>query len=384
MVSELRIHKVIHQLITTVRILQIFMLRLDHIKLTHYKNYLFREFHFPGNVVGISGLNGIGKTNLLDAIYYCCFTKSYFSSSDLQNIRHQTDGFRLQAFFEREGKPEEVICIHRGSTKKEFSLNGVPYAKYSKHIGLLPVVMIAPDDVELISGSSETRRKFIDTVLSQVDADYLQHLIYYNKILLQRNSHLKNADAHQQNAKMVLEVLNEQMIQPATIIYEKRKQFLLELIPLVNSFYEMICGGTEKIELEYVSQLHDKNMQQLLSDNYQQDIYLQRTSGGIHKDDIVFKLNESVFKQVASQGQRKSLLFALKLGEYEIIRKYTGFAPILLLDDVFEKLDAKRMQRLLGWVCAHNNGQVFITDTHTSRLEQSFTELGIQATLINL
>ncbi len=360
------------------------MLRLDHIKLTHYKNYSFSEFRFTENVVGICGLNGIGKTNLLDAIYYCCFTKSYFSSTDQQNIKHQTDGFRLQAFFERESKKEEVICIHRGSNKKEFSLNGVSYTKYSKHIGLLPVVMIAPDDIELISGSSETRRKFIDTVLSQVDPVYLQHLITYNKILLQRNSHLKNNDSNTQNSRMVLEVLNEQMVPPAMNIYEKRKEFLQELIPLVNNFYEMICGGTEKIALDYVSQLHEKEMSSLLNDNFQQDIFLQRTTGGIHKDDIVFKLNEAVFRQVASQGQRKSLLFALKLGEYELIRKHAGFAPILLLDDVFEKLDGNRMQRLLGWVCAHNNGQVFITDTHASRLEQSFNDLGIAATLISL
>lgn len=360
------------------------MLRLDHIKVTHYKNYAFSEFLFPENVVGICGLNGIGKTNLLDAIYYCCFTKSYFSSTDQQNIRHQTDGFRLQALFERVSKKQEVICIHRGGTKKEFSLNGVPYSKYSKHIGLLPVVMIAPDDIELISGASETRRKFIDTVLSQVDAEYLQHLINYNKILLQRNSHLKNGDPLTQNSRMVLDVLNEQLALPAAIIYKKRKEFLLELIPSVNSFYEMICGGTEKIELEYVSQLHEKDMQTLLLDNIQQDVYLQRTTGGIHKDDIVFKLNDAVFRQVASQGQRKSLLFALKLGEYELIRDHAGFAPLLLLDDVFEKLDANRMQRLLGWVCAHNNGQVFITDTHQSRLEHSFAELGIPATLISL
>ncbi len=294
------------------------------------------------------------------------------------------EGFRLQATFNREAKMEEVICIHRGSNKKEFSLNGIPYSKYSKHIGFLPVVMIAPDDIELISGPSETRRKFIDTFLSQVDADYLQNLITYNKILLQRNSHLKNYDSHTSNAKTVLEVLNEQLIYPASVIYEKRKAFLLELIPLVNSFYEMICGGAEKIELVYVSQLLVKNMQNLLQDNYQQDVYLQRTTGGIHKDDIVFKLNEAVFKMVASQGQKKSLLFALKLAEYELIRQHMGFAPLLLLDDVFEKLDENRMQRLLGWVCAHNNGQVFITDTHQSRLEHSFVELGITATLISL
>ncbi len=360
------------------------MLSLHKITITHFKNYEFSSFDFSENVIGICGLNGKGKTNLLDAIYYCCFTKSYFSSTDQLNINFEKDGFRLEAFFDKQGDHQKVICIHRGTAKKEFFLNDIPYEKFSKHIGFLPVVMIAPDDIELITGSSEGRRKFIDTVISQLDAGYLQELITYNKILQQRNSQLKKMEADKSVSMTVLEILDEQLVPPAKIIHQKRKMFLAKLVPLVKQFYKQISNDAESISLEYISQLNENNFENLLQQFRSRDIVLQRSNAGIHKDDIGLFLNAQPFKNIASQGQRKSLLFALKLAEFELLKSDKGFAPLLLLDDVFEKLDDRRMEQLLHWVCNENKGKVFITDTHRDRLEDAFKKLGTSFQIIEL
>jgi len=360
------------------------MLTLNKIIITHFKNYNLDSFEFSRNVVGICGLNGKGKTNLLDAVYYCCFTKSYFSSIDALNINFDKDGFRLEAFFEKQGQEQKVICINRGNNKKDFFLNDVPYEKFSKHIGILPAVMIAPDDIELITGKSENRRKYIDTVLSQVDAGYLQELIIYNKVLQQRNSLLKKWEEDRDNSMDVLEILDEQLLIPGNNIYKKRKGFLEQLIPLVRKFYHMIADDAEMISLQYASQLNGSSLGDLLKQNRSKDVLLQRSNAGIHKDDIIFELNGQVFKNIASQGQRKSLLFALRLAEFELLKLNKGFAPLLLLDDVFEKLDNKRMQQLLQWVCKENDGQVFITDTHRERLEEAFDSLDVGFQIIEL
>ena len=359
------------------------MFLLQKITLTHFKNYEFNSFDFSGNVVGICGLNGRGKTNLLDAIYYCCFTKSYFSNTDLMNIKFDKPGFRLEALFKKQNNDQKVICIHRGVSKKEFSINDTRYEKLSAHIGSLPVVMIAPDDVELVTGNSEGRRKFIDTVLSQVDASYLQELITYNKVLQQRNSLLKKTYENG-DFMTVLDILDKQLITPAEIIYEKRKVFLRSLIPLVRQFYKQITNDAETVSLEYVSQLNGESFTNLLQQYRDKDIIMQRSNAGIHKDDIAFILDEHTFKNIASQGQRKSLLFALKLAEFEFLKSNKGFAPLLLLDDEFEKLDEHRMQQLLHWVCNENNGQVFITDTHSQRLTEALGSLNVNYQLISL
>ena len=360
------------------------MLLLKKIIITHFKNYDLTSFEFVQNVVGICGLNGKGKTNLLDAIYYCCFTKSYFSGTDSLNVNFDKDGFRLESFFGKQGKQQKVICINRGANKKELSLNDVPYEKFSKHIGLLPAVMIAPDDIELITGKSENRRRYMDTVLSQVDAGYLQQLITYNKVLQQRNSLLKKMEEERNGSMTVLEILDEQLAPAGKFIHKKRNEFLKQLIPLVREFYHLIAENAETISLQYSSQLNESSFEELLKQSRQKDILLQRTNAGVHKDDISFELNEQVFKHIASQGQRKSLLFALKLAEFEILKNNKGFTPLLLLDDVFEKLDNRRMQQLLQWVCKENNGQVFITDTHKARLEEAFDSLDVPFQIIEL
>ena len=360
------------------------MLRLSKITITQFKNYNFSSFPFTERVIGICGLNGRGKTNLLDAIYYLCFTRSYFSKTDTLNIQFEKDGFRLEGVYERNNKVEKLVCIHRGAGKKELILNDVPYEKFSSHIGYLPCVMIAPDDIQLITGPSEDRRRFIDTVLSQVDASYLQQLIIYTKVLQQRNSLLKRFAEQGKTDWPLLEVLDQQLAQPGKYIFAKRAAFTAELIPLVQKFYNQIASNEETVSLQYESQLNKNDFDSLFNQYREKDFVLQRTNGGIHKDDMLIQLNGQVFKNIASQGQRKSLLFALKLAEYELLKTNKGFAPLLLLDDVFEKLDDNRMQNLLNWVCTENTGQVFITDTHRTRLEEAFVNLNTPYQLVEL
>ena len=360
------------------------MLRLNTITITQFKNYASSAFDFKERVTGIFGLNGRGKTNLLDAIYYCCFTKSYFSKNDQLNVQFEKDGFRLEALFKQDGDPYKVVCIHRGVGKKELFLNDVPYEKFSKHVGRFPVVMIAPDDIELITGGSEARRQFMDMVLCQMDSDYLQLLILYNKILLQRNSLLKRSAEHGKTDCSLLEVIDQQLVLPGNIIHQKRKAFTSRLIPLVRQFYHRIADNTEEVNLGYESQLTEARFEDLLNRYREKDLLLQRSHAGIHKDDIAMQLNGQIFKSTASQGQRKSLLFALKLAEFELLKGIKGFAPLLLLDDVFEKLDDRRMHQLLHWVCMENEGQVIITDTHGERLEETFRRLEVPFQLIEL
>jgi DNA replication and repair protein RecF len=350
------------------------------ISLFQFKNYSNARFSFTKRVVGICGLNGKGKTNLLDAIYYCCFTKSYFSNTDAANVQFNQEGFRIEGLMDG----HKVVCILRENGKKEVLLDDVPYTRFSEHIGRFPAVMVAPDDVELITGSGSVRRKYMDTLLSQVDAGYLQQLIVYNKVLQQRNSLLKEfADSGRFNASL-LEVLDEQLAAPGTRIHTRRQEFLQELIPLVQHIYGKLSEQRENTGLVYESQLNECSFKDLLAAGLQKDRVLQRTGTGIHKDDIRFLLNGQSFRQTASQGQRKSLLFALKLAEFELLKQHKGTTPLLLLDDVFEKLDAQRMQHLLQWVCVENNGPVFITDTHRERLEAALGHPGTDFQLISL
>ncbi|MBL0183073.1 MAG: DNA replication and repair protein RecF [Chitinophagaceae bacterium] len=377
------------------------MLSLSKITLTQFKNYSHSSFSFKERVIGICGLNGRGKTNLLDAIYYCCFTKSYFAKTDGLNVRFDHDGFRLEAAssispkgggngedhseeYEKQIKQYEIVCIYKGAGKKEIFLNAVPYTKLSEHIGKFPAVMVAPDDIELITGGSEERRRFIDTVLSQMDSDYLQDLIRYNKILQQRNSLLKRFAEQGKTDWPLLEVLDEQLMEPGNSIHKKREQFTEALIPLVQQFYVQIAGKDEQVSIQYNSQLNETPFHDLLNHCREKDFMLQRSNAGIHKDDITMQLNGQVFKTTASQGQRKSLLFALKLAEFELLKTNKGFAPLLLLDDVFEKLDDNRMSQLLHWVCNENSGQVFITDTHKERLQKAFEKLNTAYQVIEL
>jgi DNA replication and repair protein RecF len=360
------------------------MLALRKIIVTQFKNYNLQAFSFNKKVVGICGPNGLGKTNLLDAIYYCCFTKSYFSVSDSLNVRFNENGFRIESEFSFNDNLHQVVCINRLDSKKEFYHDEVLYEKLSKHIGLYPAVMIAPDDIAIINGGSEGRRKYIDTMLCVMDSDYLQNLMVYNKVLQQRNSLLKSMSAGHNNDFALLDVLDGQLLQPANYIFSKRKSFTETLLPMITKFYQKISGSNDAVSIQYESSLNKDSFEKILSGNRQKDIIMQRTMFGIHRDELCFNLDNGGFKSLASQGQKKSLLFALKLAEYQCIKINKGFSPLLLLDDVFEKLDENRMANLLRWVCTENDGQVFITDTHQKRLSAALEQLSIEWEIISL
>jgi len=361
------------------------MFACRQISLTYFRNYSFSSFNFSRDIIGISGKNGSGKTNLLDAIYYLCFTKSSFNRPDNQSVQTGYGGFRIQGNFEKPGREEEkIVCILRENNRKEFSVNDETYQRFSEHIGKFPCIMIAPDDVALITEGSEERRKFIDTLLSQLQHDYLEQLIGYNKILQQRNSFLKFAAERNSYDESLLEILNNQLLEKGNFIYERRKQFLHTFLPLVLQQYIAIARADDRLTLTYDSQLNNEPFEKLLKENFQRDLYLQRTGSGIHKDDVLIELQQASFKNIASQGQRKSLLFAFKFSAFETLKKNKGFAPIILLDDVFEKLDEKRMENLLEYVCVQSGAQVFITDTHKERLQQAFVKTGREYDLIEL
>ena len=360
------------------------MLRLQYISLTQFKNYSNRSFEFQERIIAICGKNGVGKTNLLDAIHYLCFTKSYFTRQDSNNVQQGNTGFRVEGQLSLDNKKEKAVCILRETNRKEFLVNENVYDKFSHHIGRYPCVVIAPDDAQLITGGSEERRKFLDALLSQLDAAYLQNLITYNKILQQRNSLLHSFVENGNKDFALLEVLDGQLIKPGEFVFNKRKEFLVSFLPLAKHLYNDISRQSEDVTLLYESELLQASLVELLKLNRQKDCLAQRTTSGIHKDDLEIDLGSLLFRNIASQGQRKSLLFALKLAEMEVLKKEKGFAPLLLLDDVFEKLDEDRITNLLQKVCLENDGQVFITDTNEERLRQHLEQLSIQYQLITL
>ena len=365
------------------------MLRLRQLTALQFKNHPMATHAFSGKVVGICGPNGAGKTNLLDAIYYLCFTKSYFASSDAALVHHGLQGFRLSGQFDIGGAEARVVCILRETGKKEVSWNEEPYTRVSAHVGRLPAVMIAPDDVELITGGSETRRRLIDGLMCQLNPQYLQQLMEYNKLLQQRNSLLKQMAETQRRTDALLDILDEQLAARGTYIAGERHRLLQAFLPQAEAHYRLIAGEQEQVRFSYQGMAGQpaadvQPYRQALQQSLAKDLALQRTTTGIHRDDLGFMLAEQPFRQLASQGQRKSLLFALKLTEYEWLQQHKGFSPLLLLDDVFEKLDNNRMTNLLREVCVEKQGQVFITDTHRGRLESQLQGIGADFEIIDI
>lgn len=319
----------------------------------------------------------MGKTNLLDALYYLCFTKSYFTRQDNKLVHHGLQGFRLSAAVELGHQNLELTAILRESGKKEFLVDGEAYPRLSMHIGRFPAVMIAPDDIEIITGASEERRRYLDTLLCQLDPDYLQNLARYSRVLQQRNGLLRSAQENRQAPDLaLLDVYDQQLIDCGDQVYHKRKAFIPGFLGQIQSFYALIAGRPEAVSLEYESQLEAGGMAQTLNAHRQRDLAAGRTTAGIHRDDLNILLGEMEFKGIASQGQRKSLLFGLKLASFNSLKAALGVSPILLLDDVFEKLDRQRMDNLLQWVCREMEAQVFITDTHEDRLTSTLSATG--------
>ncbi len=360
------------------------MLRLDSISLYQFKNYPESAFAFPERVMCICGRNGAGKTNLLDAIHYLCFTRSYFTRMDANNVMQGRSGFRVQGQLRLTGKDETAVCLLRETGKKEMMVNGDAYDKFSRHIGRYTCVVIAPDDARVITGGSEERRAFLDALLAQLDAAYLQQLIIYNKVLQQRNSLLRQFAEQGRRDLSLLDVLDAQLADAGDLIAEKRRVFLLDFLPEVLRLYNLIAEQEEPLMLVYESQLQHGSMAELLAHARNKDLQAQRSTMGIHRDELDFKMGHLPFRSIASQGQRKSLLFALKLSELEVLRREKGFAPLLLLDDVFEKLDEERIGNLLKKVCVENDGQIFITDTNEERLKLQMKKIGVPYGMIRV
>jgi DNA replication and repair protein RecF len=342
---------------------------LQRISLVNFKNIETQTFDFQSKVNCFVGENGIGKTNILDAIYYLSFAKSYFNPIAGQNIRHGEGFFMIEGDYLLNDRSEKIVCSLKKGQKKVLKRNGKAYEKFSEHIGQLPLVIISPADRDLVTEGSDTRRKFIDGVISQQDKSYLQNLIAYNKILTQRNALLKYFAANRTFDALNLKVYDEQLCAYGNEIYQKRKQFLETFIPIFNRKYQIISNDKEQVDLEYNSQLLTSSFQNLLEQNLEKDRMLQYTSVGIHKDDLNFQIGTYPIKKFGSQGQQKSYLISLKLAQFEFIKQQSEVIPILLLDDIFDKLDEKRVLQIVNLVNDDEFGQIFITDTHAERTE---------------
>lgn len=342
---------------------------LQKLSLVNFKNLTQQVFDFQEKINCFVGNNGVGKTNVLDAIYYLSFAKSYFNSVAVQNIRHGEDFFMLEGSYLLEEREEVILCSLKKGQKKIIKRNGKAYEKFSEHIGKFPLVIISPADRDLIVEGSDTRRKFIDSVISQQNSSYLKTLISYNKIVVQRNALLKYFAANRTFDQVNLDVYNQQLIQYGEIIYRERKEFLKIFIPIFNERYKTISQDKETVNLVYKSQLSEQSFSELLNDSIAKDKVLQYTSAGVHKDDLVFQIDDYPIKKFGSQGQQKSYLIALKLAQFDFIKQQSNVVPILLLDDIFDKLDENRVSQLISLVNNDHFGQLFITDTHAERTE---------------
>jgi len=340
---------------------------LKNIALLNFKNFDSLNFEFDRKINCFIGANGVGKTNVLDAIYHLSFTKSYFNPSAVQNIRHNQEFYVIDGVFNKKDEEEKIICSLKKGQKKVVKRNGKEYDKLANHIGKFPLVIISPADRNLISEGSELRRKFIDSVVSQLDKSYLKTLISYNKVLSQRNHLLKYFAANHTFDALNIEIYDNQLMELGAIIFKKRKSFLNEFIPIFKKRYQLITNGKEEVSLKYKSQLEKENLKSLLQENLMKDRVLQYTTVGIHKDDLKFYIEDYSIKKFGSQGQQKSFLIALKLAQFDFIKKQANVTPILIMDDIFDKLDEHRVKQLVSLVNETHFGQIFISDTHEER-----------------
>ena len=342
---------------------------LKRISILNYKNLEQVELDFSPKMNCFIGQNGMGKTNLLDAVYYLSFCKSATNPIDSQNMMHHQDFFVIQGFYETEsGDIEEIYCGMKRRQKKLFKRNKKEYTRLSDHIGFIPLVMVSPSDSELISGGSEERRRFMDVVISQYDKEYLEALIRYNKALQQRNTLLKNEQGFDEE---LIEVWEEMMAASGEVVYRKRCAFIEEFIPIFQTFYSQISQNKEEVGLVYESHAQQGNLLQLLKESRQRDQIMGYSLKGIHKDDLLMQLGDYPIKKEGSQGQNKTYLIALKLAQFDFLRR-TGShtTPLLLLDDIFDKLDASRVEQIVKLVAGDKFGQIFITDTNRDHLDK--------------
>jgi DNA replication and repair protein RecF len=348
-------------------------MHLDHISITNFKNIGAATLSFSPGINCIVGNNGEGKTNLLDAIYYLSMTKSYFGGSDQPKIKHGEDFFLIQGQFEHLNISEQVHCGVQRDEGKFVKRNGKTYSRLTEHIGLLPLVMISPTDNVLINESGDERRKYMNRLLAQTDKEYLNTLLRYNHILLQRNKLLKTP--LNTTAIDVLQTINEQLSQCAQFLYDQRKKLINNLLPYFQKTYNSLSKNKEDVSLSYQSDLDERNLLDLLQENYEKDKILQHTSVGIHRDDLTMKLDGYSLRRTGSQGQQKTYLLALKLAQFELLNQHKGFRPLLLLDDIFDKLDTERVHELIALVAQDAFGQIFFTDSNKARLEGIVKEI---------
>lgn len=345
---------------------------LQHIQLTDFKNYSAATLDFSEKINCFIGNNGSGKTNLLDAIYYLSFCKSYFNNVDQQNIRHDQDFFAIHGQYSRNGDTDLVSCVQKKNHKKSFKLNKKEYDRLADHIGKLSLVMISPYDRDLINEGSELRRRFLDSMISQSDPVYLDTLIRYNKVLVQRNFLLRKIAESGRSDPTLTAILDEQMEQFAVTLFQKRTAFLETFVPIFEKYYAYVSNSSETVGIHYETTLSEKPLGIQLREQFERDKALKFTTVGIHKDDLKWLINGYPLKKFGSQGQQKSFVIALKLAQFEHTRQLVGYKPILLFDDIFDKLDDQRVGQIIALVSQDSFGQVFITDTQQQRIFRLF------------
>ncbi|MFO8055050.1 MAG: DNA replication/repair protein RecF [Bacteroidales bacterium] len=349
---------------------------IKKLDLSNFKNYSRAELEFSPKVNCLLGSNGAGKTNILDAIYYLSFCKSYFNPMDNQNIRRGEDFFRISGKYNKPNNPPDTVqVLLKKNQRKQVKRNNKEYDRLSDHIGLYPLVMITPSDTSLIHEGSESRRKFIDGIISQFDKNYLLLLLQYTKAIHQRNTLLKKFTETGRYDRVSIDIWDQKIIALAPQIHAVRKAFLKSFVPTFEKYFRFIAGSNEKAGLLYESQLNESSMKALLDKNNEKDRILKYTSVGPHKDDYAFSVNRFPLKKFASQGQQKSFIVAAKLAQYEHIKNIKGDSPVILLDDVFDKLDQKRVNQLMTLVSENNFGQIFITDTQKDRILKAFENI---------
>lgn len=350
-------------------------MHLENIKASNFKNYEDVELEFSEQINCFVGENGSGKTNLLDAIHYLSLTKSAFNAIDLQSVRHDCDFFMIKGDFTLNGNKETILCNFRNGQKKVVKRNGKPYDKLSEHIGSFPTVIIAPDDQAIIREGGEVRRRFFDGLLSQIDRDYLENLIRYHRALRQRNALLKIFAERNYLDADLLEPYDRELASTGATIYASRKTFAAAFLPTLNRVYTEISGGREETGMNYISDLENDHFNARFRSELQKDLAMQRTAAGIHRDDFEFLIDGFPLKKYGSQGQQKSFVVALKLAQFDALKAKKGFKPILLMDDIFDKLDDARIGALMEMVAGKAFGQLFVTDARPERTNQIFEKI---------
>ncbi|MDZ7900658.1 MAG: DNA replication/repair protein RecF [Arcicella sp.] len=371
-------------------------MHLQKISLANFKSYEYENFEFSERVNCIVGENGTGKTNLLDAIYFLALTKSSISNQDALSINHEAEYMMIEGKFQIsdfrfpisdlgdeqskiENRKSEIITIslQRGQ-KKAVLRDKKAYERISEHIGKFPVVMLSPNDTDVIRDGSEERRKFFDGVMAQLDTEYLENLLQYNRLLLQRNSLLKQFAERNYTDDLLLDIYSDPLIEVGIKLYQSRNQFVTEFLPIFKKHYSTLSDAREEVEMIYESEVGADNFAQVFRKNRPRDLAAQRTTMGVHKDDFIFEINGFTLRKFGSQGQQKSFVIALKLAQFEMLSQQKGFPPILLLDDIFDKLDDRRIQQLINMMVDGTFSQVFITDARPERTHQLLDNLGVE------